>query len=107
MGCETTKHAKKLIRESSMVTVIKFQTLLFFCSKFNIFVSGLEFTKFLSEKQTGKTLIRLLPQKQSDLGMHCLSRPFCQATSVRNFRAFHIACNIKAFYQKYHKNSCL
>ena len=25
-------------------------------------------------------------QKQSDLGMHCLYRPFCQATSVQNFR---------------------
>ena len=37
--------------------------------------SGLEFTKCLSEYQTGKTLIRLLLQKQSDLGLHCLSRP--------------------------------
>ena len=25
----------------------------------------------------GKTQIRLLLQKQSDLGLHCLSRPFC------------------------------
>ena len=24
--------------------------------------------------------------KQSDLGLPCLSRPFCQITSVRNFR---------------------
>ena len=39
-------------------------------------LSGLEFTKCLSEYQTGKTLIRLLLQKQSDLGLHCLSRPF-------------------------------
>ena len=25
---------------------------------------------------------------QSDLGLHCLTRPFCQATSVPNFRTF-------------------
>ena len=34
--------------------------------------------------KTGKTLIRLLLQKQSDLGLHCLSRLVWQATSVRN-----------------------
>ena len=27
-------------------------------------------------------------QKQSDLGLHCLSRPFGQTTSVQNFRTF-------------------
>ena len=27
-------------------------------------------------------------KKQSDLGLHCSSRPFCQATSVQNFRTF-------------------
>ena len=31
-------------------------------------------------------MIRL--QKQSDLGLHCLSRQFWQATSVRNLRNF-------------------
>ena len=36
----------------------------------------------------GKTLIRLLLQKQSDLYLHCSSRPFWQATSVQNFRTF-------------------
>ena len=36
----------------------------------------------LSEQQTEKTLIRLLLKKQSDLGLHCLSRPFWQTTSV-------------------------
>ena len=30
----------------------------------------MESTKCLSEKQTGKTLIRLLLQKQSDLGLN-------------------------------------
>ena len=38
------------------------------------------------EYQTGKTLIRLLPGKQSDLGLHCLFRHFKQTTSVQNFR---------------------
>ena len=33
--------------------------------------------------QTAKLL------KQSDLGLHCLSRPFWPATSVRNFRALY------------------
>ena len=28
---------------------------------------------------------------QSDLGLHCLSRPFWQATSVQNFRTFSVA----------------
>ena len=32
--------------------------------------------------------MRLLLQKQSDLGLPCLFRPFWQATSVRNFRTF-------------------
>ena len=32
-------------------------------------------------------------QKQSDLGLHCLSWPFWQATSVQNFRTFTV--NIK------------
>ena len=36
-------------------------------------LSGLEFTKCMSAKQTGKRLIRLLLQKQSDLARHCLS----------------------------------
>ena len=43
-------------------------------------------TKCLSEWQTGKILSRLLPQKESDLGLHRLPRPFCKAISVRNFR---------------------
>ena len=44
-----------------------------FCSQNNVgLIQRLEFTKFLSENQTGKTLIRLLLQKQTDLGL-----PFC------------------------------
>ena len=41
--------------------------------------SGLELTKCFSEKQTGKTLTRLLLQKQSDLVLLCLSWSFWQA----------------------------
>ena len=33
-----------------------------------------------------KTVNRLLLQGQSDLGLHCLSMPFLQATSVQNFQ---------------------
>ena len=46
----------------------------------------------LFQKQTGKTLIRLLLQKQSDLGLSCLSRHFDTqaATSFGNFRTFTI-----------------
>ena len=42
-------------------------------------------------QQIGKTLIRLLVQKQSDHGLLCLSRPFCQATSVQNFRTYFLS----------------
>ena len=35
-----------------------------------------------------ETPIRLLHQKQSDLGLHCLSRPFWWATSVLYLRTF-------------------
>ena len=69
-----------------MINVSK--TLFSFCSKIKCWFSGLKFTKCLSEYQTGKTLIRLLLQKQSDLGLHCLSIPFWQVTSVQNFRTF-------------------
>ena len=33
-------------------------------------------------------MIELFLQKQSDLGLHCLSGPFWQATSVQNFRTY-------------------
>ena len=33
-------------------------------------------------------LVRLANRKDPDLGMHCLSRPFWQVTSVQNFRTF-------------------
>ena len=42
-----------------------------------------------------ETLIRLLLQKQSGLGLHGLSRPFWQTTSVGNFRAFNVVMRSK------------
>ena len=49
----------------------------------------LDIRTLFHNKQIGKTLIRLLLlQKQSDLGQHCLPRPFGWATDVRNFRTF-------------------
>ena len=57
------------------------------CSKFkmqsfsnNYWLSGPGFAKKLVQIETGKTLIRLLLQKQSGVGILCLSRPFWQAT---------------------------
>ena len=76
-----------------MVNVLKFQTLFFCCSQINGGTrnKGLDFINCLSEYQTGKTLIRLLLRKQSDLGLSCLFKPFWQATSVQNFRSFTVA----------------
>ena len=41
-------------------------------------------------RKKGTTLIRLLFQKQSGLGLPCLSRLLWQATTVQNFRTFTI-----------------
>ena len=62
----------------SMVKVLKFRLLFFFCFHIKCRLSGLEFSNCLSEYQTRKTLIRLLLKNQSDLGLHCLSRPIWQ-----------------------------
>ena len=51
-------------------------------------VLGLEFTKCMSDLQTGKTLIRLLLPKQSDLYLHYLSKVFLQETSIQKYRTF-------------------
>ena len=72
-----------------MVNVIKFQTLFLSFSQICC-LSGLELTKCVSVQQTGKTLIRLLLQMQSDLDLHCLYRPFYQAKSVGIFRTLTI-----------------
>ena len=47
--------------------------------------------------QTGRLLIRLFLQKQSDLRLACLSRPFWQATVDQNFRTFTIHIKITIF----------
>ena len=44
-------------------------------------------------KIANRELIRLLLQKQSDLGLYCLSRPFGRATSIQNFRTFAVTQN--------------
>ena len=56
-----------------MVYVLKFRTLFSFCSHKNVGYQDWK-EKCLQEKQTGKTLIRLLPQKNYDLGLPRLSR---------------------------------
>ena len=70
------------------VNVLKFRTFFSFLFSNKIFVFKHGICKMLVRKQTGKTLLRLLLQKQSDLGLCCLSRPFWQAASVQNFRTF-------------------
>ena len=66
---------KKLVEVTKlyvfMVNVLQFWTLFLFCSQIKCWFSGLEFMKCLSEYQTGKTLIRLLLQKQPDLDLPC------------------------------------
>ena len=53
------------------------------------------FSNKMLVRRTGidKMLVRIanrkdLLQKQSDLGLHCLSMPFWKANSVRNFTTF-------------------
>ena len=60
-----------------MVNVLKFSTLFSFHSQMNCRFSGIH-----------KTFIRIANREDPDLGLLCLSRPFWQATSVRNFRTF-------------------
>ena len=72
-----------------MINVLKFRTHFSFCSQRKFGLSGLEFAKCLSEYQTGKMLITAF-SKQSDLGLHYLSRPFWQVTIDLNIRTFTI-----------------
>ena len=85
---------------ASMVNGLKFQTLFSFYSQIQCWLSGLEVTKCESEQQTGKTLIRLLLQKQSDLGLHCMPRPFWQTTCVRNFRTFTVCISFTFMHRR-------
>ena len=54
------------------VNFLKFQHFTLLFSNKILVISGLEFTKYLSELQTGT--IGLI--KQFDLGLRCLSKPF-------------------------------
>ena len=67
---------------SVTVSVLKFRTLFTFFSQVKCSFSELEIINYLSKQQTGKILIRLLLKNQSDLDLHCLSKPFLQATCV-------------------------
>ena len=51
--------------------------------------AGENSTSYLSNKQTMKTLVRLL-LKQSDLGLHCLARPFFYhlALKIANYHTY-------------------
>ena len=40
-----------------------------------------------------KTLIRLLFQEQSDLGLHCMHMPFYQKIGVQSFRTYTVFIN--------------
>ena len=53
-----------------------FENFFFWGLQIKCWLSGLDVIK-CSGKQTGKTLVRLLLQKKSDLGLHCLSMTFC------------------------------
>ena len=59
----------------SMINVLKFQTLFSFCSEIKCGVSGLEYTKLLV-RLTNSEDPDQTASKQSDLGLHCLSRLF-------------------------------
>ena len=87
------------------VNVLKCLTLFFYFSQIKCWFSWLEFTKCLSDYQTAKTLIRLL-QKQSDLGLCCLSRSFGHATSVKKFTDTVIVLKCLALFFFYSQIKC-
>ena len=67
-----------------------------FSTKILVFSAGIH--KLLVRIANREALIRLLLQKQSDLGLHGLSMPFWQATTFpRNLEHFRIA-SYSAFY---------
>ena len=85
LGSKSSDPVKQLLGEGKgsllklellPVNYLKFRILLAIYVQRKCGLSGLESTKCLSPKQIGKTLIRLLLKKQSDLGLHCLSSPF-------------------------------
>ena len=83
--CQRTKYS----RYSELLIILEFQTHFSLLSNKMLVYQGLDLQNaFQSSKP--KTLIRLHLQKQSDLGLPCLSRPFWQGFSVRNLRTYTI-----------------
>ena len=70
-----------IIYNVKIVNVLKYLNTFPFLFPNKMFAIRAWLTKCLSEKQTGKTLIRLLLKKQSGLGLPCLSRLLWQATN--------------------------
>ena len=64
-----------------MINVLKFRTLFSLCSEIKCGVSGLEFTKLLVNLTNNEGPDQTA-SKQSDLGLHCLSKLFWWATDV-------------------------
>ena len=57
------------------------------CSKIsNIFLFLFSNKMLVFRARTHKMLVRIANREESDLGLHCLSRYFWQATSVQNFK---------------------
>ena len=56
------------------------------------------------EWQTVQTLIRLLFQKQSDLGLHCLLRPICPI-SIKIDLSYDVP--VRQWIKSYHNRKCL
>ena len=64
------------------VNVLNFEKLFLFCSHIKCSLSRLEFTKCLSEKQTGKTLIRYGFFRSGLIRVYPVCQGLWQATSV-------------------------
>ena len=73
----------------STVNVLKFRPLFSFSFQMLVIRAGNH--NLLVRTANRKTLNRLLHQKQSGLGMHCLSTPLRQEASVQNFRTFSLS----------------
>ena len=60
-----------------------------------------KFSNILFRADVHKMLVSIAnrkDQKQSDLGLHCLSKPFWQAIGVQNFRTFVLTILLKFEY---------
>ena len=45
----------------------------------------------------------LLLQEKSDLGLHCIPRPFWQATGIQNFRTCTVLSTVNLFKYRFRK----